>query len=134
MNSISCIVDKVLQSGKVYQIELNGGGLLFKVLILESDLAHSPPGSTVNLLFKETEVSIGLNPHLEISLSNRIPGVISSVDKGELLSRVVLHTTVGEIHSIITSQSVDRLKLAEGMDAVAYIKRNHELVPDHTYP
>ncbi len=124
MNSINCIVDKVLQSGKVYQVELHGGELKFKVLILESDLAHTSPGESLRLLFKETEVSIGKTADLEISLSNRIPGTIVSLEKGVLLSRVVLNSNVGEIHSIITSQSVERLNLEKGMEAVAYIKTN----------
>jgi molybdate transport system regulatory protein len=124
MNSIDCIVEKISRSGKVYLLELSGGKLHFNVLILESDLAHTSSGQPLKMLFKETEVSIGKSSALEISLANRIPGQISSLEKGELISRVVLDTAVGKVNSIITTRSVEKMGLDVGVEAVGYIKTN----------
>lgn len=124
MNSVLAEIKSVTSSGKVHLAQLGAHGLIFSVILLESPLASSQPGEAVQLLFKETEVSVGLSAHMDISLRNRIPGTISLLEKGSILCRISLTSVVGEIEAIITRASADGLQLTEGMQAVAYIKSN----------
>lgn len=81
-------------------------------------------GKAINVLFKETEVVIGVGESFHISLQNQIPGTIKNIDKGTLLGKVVLETPMGEITSIISSNAIDQLKLKNNAPATALIKLN----------
>lgn len=79
-------------------------------------------------LFKETEVSVATGPVDTISLQNQVSGMIQKLEKGKLLTRVVLETDFGPIASIITTGSAERLQLAEGRLAYALIKTNEVMI------
>lgn len=78
----------------------------------------------VKVLFKETEVILGKGNNIPVSLQNRIPGTVKRIEKGTLISRVVVRTQVGEITSIISTRGIDRLRLTENDSVVALIKLN----------
>jgi molybdate transport system regulatory protein len=53
---------------------------------------------------------------------NRFTGIISSVDKGRLLSRFRLDYHGGMLNALITMRSADELGLKPGMAITALIK------------
>ena len=82
----------------------------------------------VNVLFKETEVVIGTQNTTEVSLQNKLPCTVKDVEKGALLSSVVMDSPAGEIRSIISSQAVRDLRIVRGSKLVAMIKLNEVML------
>ena len=80
------------------------------------------------MIFKESEVFIGKGIDHQISLQNKLVGTITTIAKGELLSKLVLDTTVGTITSIITANAVDQLQLIEGETVTAMIKTSEMML------
>ncbi|MFC2124291.1 molybdopterin-binding protein [Bacteroidota bacterium] len=89
-------------------------------------------GNVVKVLFKESETILARNLKGDISLQNRIEGMVTSVDKGHLLSNVHLDCNDNRISSVITSLSVERLGIQKGVKVTALIKTNEVvLAPEH---
>lgn len=78
----------------------------------------------IKVLFKETEVIIGKGNNISVSIQNRISGMVTHIEQGALLSKVIIKTPVGEISSIISTRAVHQLKLVENDWVVAMIKLN----------
>ena len=104
----------------------NVGDLLLSAIIIDTPetLDYLAIGNKVMVVFKETEVVLGLDTEQQISLQNRIPGSVAAIERGTLLSRVTLDTAVGSIVSVITSNAVAQLGLEVGSAAVALVKTN----------
>ena len=86
--------------------------------------AYLVPDGEVEVLFKETEVVIGLDPVAGISLSNKIPCEILAVTPGKLLTSLELKGPSGKLHSVISTRSAEALQLAPGKAVWAMIKLN----------
>lgn len=87
-------------------------------------------GSEIKVLFKETEVSIGLSQEHQISMQNQLPGTVKALDTGELLSKVVIQIDTTAITSIITSNAVRQLQIRPDLPVVALIKTNEIMLAD----
>jgi molybdopterin-binding protein len=59
---------------------------------------------------------------MSISIRNRLPGMIEKIVSDKVVSEVVIRTEAGIVTSIITTGSVERMKLKEGDDVFAVIK------------
>jgi len=74
--------------------------------------------------YREPELDLGA-----LSATNRFPGRVVQLARGEVMSKVVIEVEGGLcIGSVITTDSVDRLGLAVGVAAVAIIKATEVLV------
>lgn len=74
--------------------------------------------------FREPELDLGT-----LSATNRFPGRVVQLARGDVMSKVVVEVAPGlRIGSVITTDSVDRLGLAVGAQAVAIIKATEVLV------
>jgi len=51
---------------------------------------------------------------MEESIRNQLPGTVKSVVSDKVLSEVIVETSIGEIASIITTRSVQKMKLMPG--------------------
>ncbi len=126
MNSLQGEIIQVDISGNLSLVGIKVGECHFKSIIIETpdtvDYLHI--GGCVEVLFKETEVIIATGENLQISLRNKMISTITSIDKGLLLTKLVLQTNAGEIISIITSNAVDNLNLTEGKQVTAMVKTN----------
>ena len=87
-------------------------------------------GTSIKVLFKETEVIIGKKSDFEISLQNQLPCRIIEIKKGALLSRISLLFGEHEIRSIITTNAVKKLKLEVDMSVLAMIKTNELMIAE----
>ena len=85
-------------------------------------------GSSVEALFKETELIISKNKTNHISLQNKMDCEIISIQTGELLSQIKLRFSCIELISIITTQSVKELNLKLGDQVTAMVKTNEIMV------
>jgi molybdopterin-binding protein len=59
---------------------------------------------------------------MEQSIRNQLPGTIKSIVSDKVLSEVIVETSIGEIASIITTRSVEEMKLKTGDEVFALIK------------
>ncbi len=78
----------------------------------------------IDLLFNESEVSIGKDLGGLISMNNRIDCIIESLERGKIFTRVFLSFGGQSMKSLITARSAERLALKEGEMVTALIKTN----------
>ena len=130
MNSLKGEIEAIDVNGNLTLVGIKVGECHFKSIVVETpetvDYLHV--GSKVNVLFKETEVIIGLGENMRISLRNKMISTITSVEKGKLLAKLVMQTNAGEVISIITSNAVENLDLREGGKVMAMVKTNEILL------
>lgn len=126
LNTLKANITDIQTSGSLSLVSLKSGNQLLKSIVIDTpDTAtYLKVDEEVNIIFKEMEVSIATEEQLPISLQNRVRGTILTIDKSELLSRIILTTELGEITSVITTASVDRLELQPGQKVFALIKTN----------
>ncbi len=61
-------------------------------------------------------------PAMEQSIRNELPGIVKNIVSDKVLSEVIIETACGEIASIITTSSVERLGLKPGAEVFALVK------------
>ena len=126
MNKIPAVIKTITTSGGVVLVDLYCGDCPLSALLVDADElpAWLAAGQQVFVVFKESELSIAVGLSGKISLRNRFPCIVKSVNRGELLSLIEL--TFGEhtLNSAITTRSVDALELTAGTQATALIKSN----------
>ncbi|PYJ93577.1 MAG: transporter [Verrucomicrobia bacterium] len=59
---------------------------------------------------------------MSTSIRNRLPGTIEKIVSDKVVSELVIRTAAGEITSIITTGSVERMNLKKGDKVFAVIK------------
>jgi molybdate transport system regulatory protein len=126
MNKLSGIILKIQQSGAILLVDVDVDGHGFSAMLIES--ATQPEwlqtGNLIDLIFKETEVSLAKNLSGIISMRNRMKCMVQQIERGELLSKVSLQFQKYTITSAITTRSVDSLDLRIGDEVEALVKAN----------
>ncbi len=126
MNKIQGIISKIQQSGAIILVDVDVDGQNFSAMLIES--ATRPEwletGNNIELIFKETEVSLAKNLSGIISMRNRMKCTVKHVERGELLSKISLQFQKYTITSAITTRSVDSLDLKVGDEVEALVKAN----------
>jgi len=126
MNRLPGTIVKIQQSGAILLVDVEVDGHGFSALLIES--ATRPEwlqvGNTIDLVFKETEVSLAKNLSGQISMRNRMKCIVQQIERGELLSKISLKFQEYLITSAITTRSVDSLQLAIGDEVEALVKAN----------
>lgn len=126
MNRIPAIVTGIQQSGAILLVDAEYEGQNFSALMIESQQRPDwlIEGKTVDLVFKETEVTLAKQLQGIISMRNQLGCTITAVEKGELLSKITLKFKRVPIVSVITTRAVNTLGLEPGDEVVAMIKAN----------
>jgi molybdate transport system regulatory protein len=126
MNRLSGRITNIQQSGAVILVDVDVDGHGFSAMLIES--ASHPEwlfqGNKVDLVFKETEVSLAKNLSGMISMRNRMKCTVHQIERGELLSKVSLNFQKDTVTSAITTRSVDSLELKPGDEVEALVKAN----------
>jgi molybdate transport system regulatory protein len=126
MNKLSGIITKIQQSGAILLVDVDVDEHGFSAMLIES--ATQPEwlqtGNTIDLVFKETEVSLAKNLSGMISMRNRMRCTVQYIERGELLSKVELKFKGYPITSAITTRSVDSLNIKVGDELEALVKAN----------
>ena len=126
MNKLPGIIVKIQQSGAILLVDIEVEEQLFSALLIESTARHDwiKTGKTVGVVFKETEVSLAKNLSGQISLRNRMKCTVQKIERGSLLSKIVLKYRNYTVCSVITTRSADALQLAIGNEVEALVKAN----------
>jgi len=133
MNRLPGKISAIEVHGSIALVEAEVGAQRFTALLVGAgdEVGTWPAGMPVTLLFKETEVSLAKNLSGSISMRNRITAVVTSIERGTLLTRVTLAFDGHAIGSIITTRSSDALALAVGDTVEALVKTNEmSLMPE----
>ncbi|HKJ46335.1 MAG TPA: TOBE domain-containing protein [Balneolales bacterium] len=111
-------------------LEMDVDGELLKAIVIETP--ETAPflrkGNGINIMFKETEVSIAKDFSGVISLQNKMICTVKEIKKGTLLSRILLDFKGNEICSVITSAAVEQLGLSTANKITALIKTNEVMI------
>jgi len=132
MNTIKGKIKAVSYKGSLSFVKVENNGIDLSAIILTSisSRSHLEVGNPISVIFKESEVIMGVGNVSGISLQNKIPGTIISIQSNELMSKITLDTAIGKIKSIITSNAVKQLGLQEGLEAIAMIKTNEMMLSE----
>ena len=126
MNKLPATITAIQQSGTILLVDAEVEGQGFSALLIES--VNRPEwlevGKAVDLVFKETEVSLAKELQGQISMRNRMKCRVQKVDKGELLSMITLQFNNFTLVSAITTRSVNSLQLEIGDEVDALVKAN----------
>jgi len=126
MNKLTGIITKIQQSGAILLVDVDVDGHGFSAILIESATQTEwlQTGNSINLVFKETEVSLAKNLSGLISTRNRMKCSVLHIERGELLSKVSLQFQKYTITSAITTRSVNGLDLKVGDEVEALVKAN----------
>lgn len=127
MNNFQGHILEIKSSGNISMVSVmvaNKFQLISVVIDTPKTANYLSEGNPINVLFKETEVIICTVNTLNISIENRFPGVISDLERGILLSRLVLDTDLGPVVAVISTQSVNELELIVNMKVMIMVKMN----------
>jgi len=126
MNILKGHIAEIKVNGDLSIVRVNVAGSIFSTIVIDTPDTASflKLNNEVKIIFKETEVIIGVGDMSGISLRNKIVGTVSRIDADILLSKLTLTTDLGEISSIITSNAVEQLKIKLGMEVTAMVKTN----------
>lgn len=130
MNKLKGKITNVESTDSISLVDVSVGkdGLSSIVLETPQTCPFISPGREVWLIFKETEVSINLDFDARISLRNRMRSTVKEIEKGRVLSRLVLDYGGNKVVSVITSRSVERLGIAVGDVVEGLVKANEMLI------
>lgn len=121
MNSFSASILRIDQQDSLCLLELDASGIVLDMLLFDLEPSFTR-GSRVNVLFKETEVSLAREPLPETSILNCFPAVIREIRTGRILADIGLHCKAGEITGIISMKAVKKLLLKEYEHVTVMIK------------
>jgi molybdopterin-binding protein len=126
MNKLPGRISRIQQSSSIILVDVDVEGHGFSAMLIESTARQDwlQEGNSVDLVFKETEVSLAKNLSGLISLRNRMKCKVLQIEKGELLSIVSLAFRNCTLSSAITTRSAEMLDLEIGDEVEALVKAN----------
>ena len=126
MNKIQVTITQIQKSGAIMLVDVEVDGQGFSALLIESTIHPQwlQTGNTVQMVFKETEVSLAKNLSGKISIRNRMKCKVLNIDRGGLLSKITLQFHHYTITSAITTRAVDSLQMCIGDEVEALVKSN----------
>ncbi len=126
MNKLPGIITNVQQSGAILLVDVRVETQIFSALMIESALWPEwlVENGMVDVVFKETEVSLAKGLSGQISLRNRMKCSVQEIKRGDLLSKVILKFLDYTLVSAITTRAADSLQLKVGDEVEALIKSN----------
>lgn len=126
MNILKGKISSIKVNGDLSIVKVNIGKTTFSTILIDTPdtASYLKLENEVSVIFKETEVILGVGDMSGISLRNKLVGKVHSIESDRLLSKVTINTDLGPITSIITSNAVTQLKIVEGLEVSAMIKTN----------
>jgi molybdopterin-binding protein len=124
MNILQGTIVSIKQADDLMLVFIDVNGQLFNSLILEnSQEKRLEVGMDVNLIFKETEVSIATKESV-VSERNSFISKITEIENGKLLANITFDFFTNEIGAIITKGALHGLKCKVGDEFRWFVKSN----------
>ncbi len=112
------------ESISLVEVKTDIGNICAVVVETPETAEYLKVNNDIYVLFKETEVSIGKELSGMISLRNRFECVVEEIQKGKVLTRLVLKCGDNLIKSVITTRSAERMEIKKGDSVTALVKTN----------
>ena len=126
MNRLPGIVTAIDSCGSVALIDVASANhhLTATVVDASGQAQRWRIGMAVTLLFAETDVALAKELSGRISMRNRIHATVLEIERGQILSKVVLEVAEHRLQSIITTRASAALALEAGDRVEALVKAN----------
>ncbi|HSY27340.1 MAG TPA: TOBE domain-containing protein [Burkholderiaceae bacterium] len=124
MNRLPGRISALEVCGSIALVDVQVGEAIYTATVVGDVVASWQVGTPVVLLFKETEVAVAKNLSGTISLRNRFKGVVTALEYGQVLSKVMFEADGHMLASIITTRSSTQLQLATGDEIEGLVKAN----------
>jgi len=134
VNKLKGTIAAVESNSHMSLVDVEVDGDVFTATLLETPetASYLKVGQAVTMLFKETEVSLAKDLSGLITLRNRIPAVVTGIQRGAIMSAVSLGYRDLQLTSVVTTRGIDRLQLAVGDNVEALVKANEILLKDES--
>lgn len=128
MNKLNGTIQSIQSSNMMSLISIKSNEDIFSAIILEGtdEQLNYKKLDDVFIVFKETEVGIAKNLSGQISFRNRFKAYISNIEKGKLLTKIILNYKNKLITSIISTQSANDMQLQID-DNVEWLVKTNEV-------
>ena len=130
MNIFSGKISNIEVSKSLSLVSVKVGTTELKVIVVETpDTAlYLTRGTTVDLVFKETEVIVATAVLSPISIQNKIKGSIRDIEQGIILSKVCISSDIGDITAIVPTEALSQMELIEDQQVVVMVKVNEIMI------
>lgn len=120
MNKFQATIKDKATDGEISYITASDGDLEFCILVLENSKFNV--GDLVQVSFNSAEVVVVLENEISISLCNKIRGKVVGLKTQGVLSVVKIAYKNNIFSALITSVSLERLRLKMGLEISFFIK------------
>lgn len=86
------------------------------------------PGDKVTAAIKASDVLLAVGDEYAISARNHVSGTVKEIITGKVSDEVVIDAQGGELVSVITRASVERLGLTQGSAVAAVVKASNVIL------
>ena len=131
MNNFEGFIKTVHVNGNLSIVDIEvTSDILMKAIIIDTPetASYLKSNAKVSILFKETEVIIGLGDQNDVSLQNKIPSIITHLEIGNLLCKLDLKSDAGIFTAIISAAAAVALDLKVEDEVTAMIKLNEVML------
>ena len=125
MNALDAKLSEIISEDELSYLVFDCNGKRLACFVIETPRTNSrlKVGTEVELVFKETQVSLALDIDAQqVSISNVFCGVITGADTGRILSSVCVEGEGHKINSLISTRSFERMGLCVGLEVFALVK------------
>lgn len=135
MNRLRGIVREIDSHGSMSLVEIAVQGDLFSAYVLETPrtCAYLREGAPIDLLVKETEISLARAPLGAISMGNCFSARVRAVEEGKLLTQVVLDYKGLRVTAVLGARAVRRMQLVAD-EEVLWLFKSTELTLAEALP
>lgn len=126
MNAIKATIKNITTDGILSIVDLEVGAHIFSAQVINDSSSLIKIGNTVEIIFKESEVVIAKGLSGLVSSINRFGATITAINKGKIMSEIVLDFDSKTVVSIITTRSANRLELA-AFDQIEFLIKANEI-------
>ena len=121
MNQILAKVVTIVPGEVISYIQVQSDSVSLKV-IKSSLPTWLNVGDTVQCSFKEASVCVSKDCPGDVSIENKVPGILKETRRNDLLCELSFDSVIGKVVSLISSQSYDAMQLEEGCEATILIR------------
>jgi len=136
MNRLCGKISHLTTSGNttLVDVDVKGSQITAVTIGIPEKAGYLQISKNIELLFNESEVSIGKLIQGHISLINQLNCIIDNLISGEIFTQVMLSFNEEHLTSLITTRSAERLNLKIGDNVTAFIKTNEVLLKEPDGP
>ena len=124
MNTLTGKIIKIQSNEGISLIDINIGEDEFSSLIIDSEATkkYIKVGNNINMLFKETEISLKNYHDKLIKRNNKFIAKVKSIDKGKILSDIELEYKNQQLRVITLTRYLNELNLQVNKKAVMLLR------------